>query len=90
MKRLCLLAVGIGVAAFLGCGSPALAGWHRNEWNGWVLRDRDMDGFEGRSVGINRFGPAGQTPFNPAGSTPVNPAGSSPVNPAGSTPVPRF
>jgi hypothetical protein len=87
MKRLCLLAV--GVAAFLGCWSPALAGWHHNGWNGWVWRD---DGFEGRSVGmgINRFGPAGQTPFNPAGSTPVNPAGSTPVNPAGSTPVPRF
>jgi hypothetical protein len=87
MRRLCLLVGVATVGASIGCWSPALAGWHYNRW-GW--RDSDFeDGFRGRSVGINRFGPAGQTPLNPAGSTPFNPAGSAPLNPAGSTPVPR-
>ena len=87
MKELYLLAAVAGVAGSIGCWSPALAGW-RYDRGGW--RDRDFDsGFVGRSVGINRFGPAGQTPFNPAGSTPVNPAGSTPFNPAGSTPTAR-
>jgi hypothetical protein len=87
MKGSHLLAGIVGVAMSIGCWSPALAGWHNNGW-GW--RDRAMyGGFEGRSIGINRFGPAGETPFNPAGSTPFNPAGSTPLNPAGSTPVPR-
>lgn len=83
---LAAVAAVIAVGASIGW-SPALAGWHNN---GWVWRGRFTDGgFEGRSVGPNRFGPAGQTPFNPAGATPLNPAGSTPLNPAGSTPVPR-
>ncbi len=87
MKGLCLLAGLAAVGASVGCCSPALAGWRFDRWGS---RDRGFDdGFAGRSVGVNRFGPAGQTPFNPAGSTPFNPAGSTPFNPAGSTPVPR-
>jgi hypothetical protein len=87
MMGLRLLAGIIGVGTLIGCWSPALAGWH-NSGRVWHGRFND-GGFEGRSVGANRFGPAGQTPFNPAGSTPLNPAGSPPLNPAGSTPVPR-
>ena len=84
MKGLRLLAAIVGVATSLGGWSPAFAGWHNNGWN-W--RERAL--YDGRSIGINRLGPAGQTPINPAGSTPMNPAGSTPLNPAGSTPVPR-
>jgi hypothetical protein len=79
MKGLCLLAGVVSFGALVGYWSSAHAGWHNN---GWVWRHRFYDGgFEGRSAGINRFGPAGQTPLNPAGSTPLNPAGSNPDEP---------
>jgi hypothetical protein len=74
MKGLRLLAAIVGVTTSIGCWSPALAGWHNNGTN-W--RERAL--YDGRSMSVDRLGPAGQTPVYPQGSTPLNPAGSTPV-----------
>jgi hypothetical protein len=82
MKGLRLSPIALGFGVLIVCGSAALAFEHGMRYGAGGVRYFH----DGRSVGFNRFGPAGATPFNPAGTTPFNPAGTTPFNPAGETP----